>query len=239
MAALISEKMYGDLVKITMKSMRDGVGGIAGARDCIKRFLTDPDVNGCRPWQNFVMHDTGGNVLVDHRHQPLQSFREFLELKPLKGLGTKLADVERLLADDPEALALLREAVTEKHGGGDRNPEGANQYKGNNSVKTNNVSLDQPSPDLFTPPPEKPKRKTQQGNAKAYTLSRLKKQSPALFERVKAGELSANAAAIEAGFRRPPSPSKTVRNLLPKLTREELREVADIANNLLAMMDAA
>lgn len=42
------------------------------------------------------------------------------------------------------------------------------------------------------------------GNSKAYTVSRLKRDRPDLFEKVVAGELSANKAAIEAGFRRKP-----------------------------------
>jgi hypothetical protein len=40
------------------------------------------------------------------------------------------------------------------------------------------------------------------GNSRAYTLDRLKRERPDLFERVARKELSANAAAIEAGFRR-------------------------------------
>jgi hypothetical protein len=44
------------------------------------------------------------------------------------------------------------------------------------------------------------------GTSKAYTVSRLKRDRPDLFEKVVAGELSANKAAIEAGFRRKPFP---------------------------------
>jgi len=43
------------------------------------------------------------------------------------------------------------------------------------------------------------------GNSRSYTLSRLSKARPDLFAKVKAGELSANAAAIEAGWRKQPS----------------------------------
>jgi hypothetical protein len=42
---------------------------------------------------------------------------------------------------------------------------------------------------------------SKQGNSRAYTLTRLKRERPDLYARVKAGELSANAAAIEAGWR--------------------------------------
>lgn len=70
--------------------------------------------------------------------------------------------------------------------GGNRNPDGRNQHS---EVKPNNISLDQ-EPDLFTEPPEpdppKP-RNTQHGTRKDYTLSRLKKDAPELFEQVKAG----------------------------------------------------
>jgi hypothetical protein len=38
----------------------------------------------------------------------------------------------------------------------------------------------------------------EQGNSKGYTLSRLNRDHPELYDRVIAGELSANAAAIEA-----------------------------------------
>ena len=41
------------------------------------------------------------------------------------------------------------------------------------------------------------------GNATAYTVRRLKRDNPELAERVISGELSANAAALLAGFRRP------------------------------------
>jgi hypothetical protein len=40
------------------------------------------------------------------------------------------------------------------------------------------------------------------GNNLAYTLARLSRDHSKLYERVIAGELSANAAAIEAGFRK-------------------------------------
>jgi hypothetical protein len=44
--------------------------------------------------------------------------------------------------------------------------------------------------------------KHQQGNSLAYTLARLSRDHSKLYDRVIAGELSANAAAIEAGFRK-------------------------------------
>jgi hypothetical protein len=40
---------------------------------------------------------------------------------------------------------------------------------------------------------------------KAYTVSRLQREAPELFAQVVAGTLSANAAAIQAGFRKKPT----------------------------------
>ena len=48
--------------------------------------------------------------------------------------------------------------------------------------------------------------KSEQGTSKSYTLSRLERDHPELFEAVCNGELSANAAAIQAGFRKVKTP---------------------------------
>ena len=44
------------------------------------------------------------------------------------------------------------------------------------------------------------------GNSRAYTLDKLKRDHPALFEKVKEGKLSPNRAAIQTGFRKPATP---------------------------------
>jgi hypothetical protein len=66
-----------------------------------------------------------------------------------------------------------------------------------------------------------------QGTSKSYTLNRLRREHSELFERVVAGELSANAAAIEAGFRKVKTPLEQVMALIPKLTEEERQEVLE------------
>ena len=61
-----------------------------------------------------------------------------------------------------------------------------------------------------------------QGTSKAYTVSRLKRDRPDLFEKVVAGELSANKAAIEAGFRRRSrTPSESLDYWWAKATPDE------------------
>jgi hypothetical protein len=87
---------------------------------------------------------------------------------------------------------MFREVTTGKHGG-DR--------KSNPSpVKSDNITLDDG-----------------RGTSRSYVLSRLKKSSPDLFAKVVAGELTANAAAIEAGFKKKPTPFEQILKLLPKL----------------------
>jgi len=54
----------------------------------------------------------------------------------------------------------------------------------------------------------------ERGNSRAYALSRLERDFPRLFERVKAGLMSANRAAIQAGFRAPTKPKTRVEKCL-------------------------
>lgn len=96
-------------------------------------------------------------------------------------------------------------------GGGNNNPVGCNQYQKVDT--TYNVSGDQNSI-----------HKNPAGNSRAFTLSRLKKDAPELFDRVVAGELSANAAAIEAGFRKKQTPMDIMKVNWRKLNEVERGE---------------
>ncbi len=49
-------------------------------------------------------------------------------------------------------------------------------------------------------------REAPAGNSRSYTVSRLQREAPELFAQVAAGKISANAAAIKAGFRKRKSP---------------------------------
>jgi hypothetical protein len=61
------------------------------------------------------------------------------------------------------------------------------------------------------------------GTNPTYILKRLKRDRPDLADKVVRGELSAHAAAIEAGFRKRLTPFETITKLLPKLTADERR----------------
>jgi hypothetical protein len=68
------------------------------------------------------------------------------------------------------------------------------------------------------------------GNANTYAIAKLRKDAPAIHARVLAGEFSAHAGMIEAGFRkkapsRKQTPFELISKLLPKLTDDELDAV--------------
>jgi hypothetical protein len=70
--------------------------------------------------------------------------------------------------------------------------------------------------------------KPKHGTSLAYTLDRLSRERPDLLAKVETGKLSANAAAIQAGFRKKPDPHETVRKLLPELTVKQRRTIWEI-----------
>ena len=61
-------------------------------------------------------------------------------------------------------------------------------------------------------------RKAERGNSLGYTLDRLKREHEELFKLVKAGELSAHAAAIEAA-RSIATPAGLVAPTVPSISR--------------------
>lgn len=71
---------------------------------------------------------------------------------------------------------------------------------------------------------------TLRGNDQTYTLRRLARDNPELLDRVESGELSANAAATLAGFRKPmksvpiDSPSSAIRALLRVFSKKDLQD---------------
>jgi hypothetical protein len=120
-----------------------------------------------------------------------------------RGWSEQPDKIEAIIKSDIESLALFREAMVEERGG-----SGSNQYatkEGAISDNITNCTMDR-------------------GNSKAYTVSRLKRDRPDLFERVVAGELSANRAAIEAGFRKVPTTLEQIKSMWSKATPEERTE---------------
>lgn len=125
------------------------------------------------------------------REYRLPNLRALITEKPMAGWGEDPKKIEALIKDDPEVLPMFHKAMKCEHGG-DR--------KSANAIKYSNPTLDR---------------------GKAYTLSRLQKDNPEIYEEVKAGKLSANAGAVKAGWRKTPTPMEIIRKQIPKLTQEE------------------
>ena len=129
----------------------------------------------------------------------LASLRELITEKPVRGWGEDPKKVEAVIKDDPEALAAYRAAMLGTEGG-DKRSEGATT---NDNVMVSSA---------------------RQGNSKSYTLSRLDRDHPELFDAVCNGELSANAAAIKAGFRKVKTPAEQLIHWWKKASADERGE---------------
>lgn len=141
-----------------------------------------------------IIHTRAWESRIDHGQLiQLGSLRELIELPPIQGWGEDVDVIENAIKHDAEALTLFRDAMLK--------PEGR-QWE---DVTVNNVNSKQRSA----------------GNSKSYTLSRLSKQAPDLYQQVVAGELSANAAAIAAGFRKVKTPLEQLRHWWEKASGEE------------------
>lgn len=70
------------------------------------------------------------------------------------------------------------------------------------------------------------------GTSKCYLLGRLLRDHPELAERVISGELSAHAAALEAGIKKRPDPVRQIARLIPKLNPAQLAEVRQMLEPL-------
>jgi hypothetical protein len=110
-------------------------------------------------------------------------FRKFIEADRPSGCQTPLYVLERMLRETD-----AWESFLELTRGTPGNPTGANQYNGG---KYDSIILSS----------VEPSKKPPCGTSVSYALRRLSKNRPDLYEQVKAQELSANAAMIQAGFK--------------------------------------
>jgi len=115
--------------------------------------------------------------------------------KPIRGWGQDPAKVEAVIKDDAEVLAMWREAMTDKKGKRTKN-------------NSDNITIIN-------------KPKSGRGTSRAYAVSRLKRQRPDLFDEVKEGKMSANAAAVLAGFRKVRTPLQLLRSAWGKANANE------------------
>lgn len=111
---------------------------------------------------------------------PFRSFEAFSTHRLWQGLESSIDDLLAYCRKHPEVQRLIKAEVDQPD-----TPEEAGAKGGRGNKATDNISG-------FS-----------HGTSSAYALKRLKRDAPELFRKVVDGEMSANAAAIEAGFRRP------------------------------------
>ena len=104
-------------------------------------------------------------------HVEHDRFERFVVTPPLQGIGATVDLVRQVIAHDTEAVDLLDQVLQ--------------GVQGKRSDLGNNI------PEVGRP----------EGTSKAKALRRLRKDAPELHTKVIAGDLSAHAAMVQAGFR--------------------------------------
>jgi hypothetical protein len=143
---------------------------------------------------------------VDKNGKKFASFEAFAAYPLWQGLEASLDDLRVHCRKSPEVYRLLLAEIEPGR------EHGTNQHTGDGGVDNVNSS------------------KTKGGNSALYTLKRLKRDRPDLFQVVLGGGMSPNAAAKEAGFRKQAAPLDQLRKAWSKATAAEretfLSEVA-------------
>lgn len=184
----LNEIERGQLCQSTIESLYEATGGLKQFPGLLKKIIDN------EAWKRRI----NKGKLIE-----LNSLRELITEKPIRGWGEDPRKVEAVIKDDPECLAKFREAMKEQ---GKRN-------------------------DLLSCDSQRSETAKGTGN-KAYTCERLRRQAPELFEEVKAGRMSANAAAIKAGIRKKPAPLNQLVKWWKKATTEERNEFLKLMEQL-------
>jgi len=189
-------------------------------------------------WKERVLEQTGQVVRFDR-------FVDFVTSPPLEGLGAKIETLKQICKgteahDALEAIDAVTRGIPGKRPNLEMH-EHIRQYKEQHPEASNRevareLSISDPTVANYIPYIVRNIISTtpDYGNALSYTLRRLKSEYPELYQRVVAGELSANAAAREAGIRRPTTNIYTddaasiARTLRKKLDPDTLAELIDL-----------
>lgn len=141
---------------------------------------------------------------VDKHKKPFASFEAFATHPLWQGLETTMDDLRVHCRKHPEIYKLLlAEIEPGREHGGDRRSE---DVQGSDPTLKDRGAL--------------------------YTLKRLKRDRPDLFQVVLGGGMSPNAAAIEAGFRKQRPPIEIIQKLLPKLTADECEQIRALLDEM-------
>lgn len=150
---------------------------VSGLRDTIKDGKEGLD--GTPKYIRKVLNEKAWQIRVipsTGEVVEFDSFTDFVEAHPPEGLGTSIDMLKRMCEGHDEVRNMLLREVTEAAG-----PAKGNEHSDDSAVDNINSN--------------------DGGTSESYALRRLKRDAPELAEKVLDGEMSANAAAIEAGFR--------------------------------------
>jgi len=171
----LNEVEKGQLCQSTIESLYEATGGMKQFPGLLKKIIAN------KAWERRL---SKGKVIE------LASLRELITEKPVRGWGEDVRTVEAVIRDDPECLAMFREAM---------------KHQGQRTDLGNNV-----------PEVKRPHR----GNSKAFSIDRVKREcEPEVVAKVMSGQMSPNAALVKAGIREnrqvyvPKEPAKAVEKL--------------------------
>lgn len=189
----LNEVEKGQLCQSTIESLYEATGGMKQFPGLLKKIIAN------RAWERRV---NKGKVIE------LASLRELITEKPIRGWGEDVRTVEAVIKDDPEALAMFREAML-GHAG--RPKESGNNVTGLDTGIT--------------------------GNSRAYSIGRVKREcEPDVVAKVMSGAMSPNAALVQAGVREnrqiyiPREPAKALEKLRSQFGDEFVSEIVAAAN---------
>lgn len=131
------------------------------------------------------------------------SFEEYVTADLPEGLGIDLKTLRNICRDNIEACNAIDEACT-------RTPGGKNQHTAH-SILDNIQEAKAPT-----------------GTSRDAALRRLRKDRPDLHAKVLAGDLSAHAAAIDAGFRKKPTPLDQLKAAWKRASASERKQFVEI-----------
>ena len=141
-----------------------------------------------------VLLEQQWRMRVDKHGKPFVSFEAFAKHRLWQGLETTVDDLRVHCRKHPDIERLLLvELEPGRSDGGDRRSP---------NFQSDNVTL-------------------KRGNSAIYTVKRIKRDHPELFQQVLGGGLSIHAAAVEAGIHKPPSPLKELRKWWSKASADE------------------
>lgn len=198
----LNEIERGQLCQSTIESLYEATGGLKHFPGLLKKIILN------KAWERRVSR---GKVIE------LNSLRELITEKPIKGWGEDVKTIESVIERDPECLVLFREAMKLERGGDHTTEQGKQQAKRNNVTDCSEPVT---------------------GNSRAYSIDRVKRQcQPEVVAAVMAGEMSPNAALVKAGIREnrqvyiPREPAKAVEKLRSMFGDEFLFALAEHIRN--------